>query len=44
MKQPEHFTVLALPTVFVDHQNSPDRRGDPSQHRKLESEAKRRLK
>jgi hypothetical protein len=44
MKQAKHFAVLALPPVIVDHQNCPYRRGNPSQHRKLESEAKRCLK
>ncbi len=44
MKQPKHFAVLTLPSVVVDNQNSPDRGGNPSQHGKLESEAKRRLK
>jgi hypothetical protein len=34
---------LTLPVVSVDHDDGPDRRGNPSHHGELEAQAKRRF-
>jgi hypothetical protein len=43
-KHPNHFPILPLPPVLVNHENGPNRGRDPSHQSELQAETKRRLK